>query len=79
MKTFLDEIAEEIIQSKHPFESLKIVVPSRRATLFLKNAIAHQIQKPSFAPEIITIENFVTELSGLKKVLPVDLLSLIHI
>ena len=74
MKTFLDEIAEEIVHSKYPFESLKIVVPSRRATLFLKNAIARQIQKPSFSPEIVTIENFVTELSGLKKVLHVDLM-----
>ena len=74
MKTFLDEIAEEIIQSKHPFESLKIVVPSRRATLFLKNALARQIQSPAFAPEIVSVENFVSELSGLKKVLPVNLM-----
>jgi ATP-dependent helicase/nuclease subunit B len=74
MKTFLDEIAEEIVNSKHPFESLKVVVPSRRASLFLKNALASQIQKPAFAPEIISIENFVEELSTLKKVAPVDLI-----
>ncbi len=74
MKTFLDEIAEEIINSKYPFESIKIVVPSRRASLFLKNALARQIQKPAFAPEIISIENFVEELSTLKKVAPVDLI-----
>tara|TARA_A100001011_G_scaffold398262_1_gene502055 strand:- start:5 stop:2734 length:2730 start_codon:yes stop_codon:yes gene_type:complete len=74
MKTFLDEIAEEIIHSKQPFESLKIVVPSRRATLYLKNALARQIQSPAFAPEIVSIENFVSELSGLKKVLPVNLI-----
>lgn len=74
MRTFLDEIAQEIINSKHPFESVKIVVPSRRASLFLKNALSRQIQKPTFAPEIVSIENFVEELAGLKKVLPVDLL-----
>jgi ATP-dependent helicase/nuclease subunit B len=74
MKTFLDEIAEEIINSKYPFESVKIVVPSRRASLFLKNALARQIQKPAFAPEIVSIENFVEELSGLKKAAPVDLI-----
>ena len=34
MKSFLDEIAEEVINSKHPFESIKVVVPSRRASLF---------------------------------------------
>ena len=74
MKTFLDEIAEEIVNSKHPFESVKVVVPSRRASLFLKNALARQIQKPAFAPEIVSIENFVEELSALKKVAPVDLI-----
>lgn len=74
MNTFLDEIAQEIINSNDPFESVKIVVPSRRATLFLKNALARQIQKPAFSPEIISIENFVEELSGLKKVMPVDLM-----
>ncbi|MDA9597055.1 PD-(D/E)XK nuclease family protein [Flavobacteriaceae bacterium] len=74
MRTFLDEIAQEIVNSKYPFESIKIVVPSRRASLFLKNALARQIQKPIFAPEIVSIENFVEELAGLKKVLPEDLL-----
>lgn len=74
MKSFLDEIAEEIINSKHPFESVKVVVPSRRASLFLKNALACQIQKPAFAPEIVSIENFVEELSTLKKVGTVDLI-----
>lgn len=74
MKTFLDEIAQEIVNSKHPFGLIKIVVPNRRAALFLKNALARQIQKPTFAPKVVSIESFVEELSGLKKVLPVDLI-----
>ena len=74
MKTFLDEIAEEILNSKYSFESIKVVLPSRRSSLFLKNALAQQIQRPAFAPEIISIENFVEELSGLKKVSSVDLI-----
>ena len=73
MKTFLDEIAEEIVNSKYPFESIKVVVPNQRASLFLKNALALQIQKPAFAPEILSVENFVEELSTLTKVSPVDL------
>ena len=48
-------------------------MPNQRASLFLKNALALQIQKPAFAPEILSIENFVEELSTLKKVSPVDL------
>ena len=72
MKTFLDEIAEEIVNSKYPFESIKVVVPNQRASLFLKNALALQIQKPAFAPEILSVENFVEELLTYK-VSPVDL------
>jgi len=63
MKSFLDEVAQEIISSKYSFEQIKIIVPSRRATLFLKNALAAQIDQPQFAPEIISIESFVEELS----------------
>ena len=74
MKSFLDEVAKKIIASDHPFEEIKIIVPSRRATLFLKNALSNQIDRPVFAPKIISIEAFVEELSGLKKSLPVDLI-----
>jgi hypothetical protein len=74
MKSFLDEVAKKIIVSDHPFEEIKIIVPSRRATLFLKNALSNQIDRPVFAPKIISIEAFVEELSGLKKSLPVDLI-----
>ena len=74
MKSFLDEVAQEIISSKYSFEQIKIIVPSRRATLFLKNALAAQIDQPQFAPEIISIESFVEELSGLEKIAHINLL-----
>ena len=74
MKSFLDEVAQEIISSARAFDALKIIVPSRRATLFLKNALSNQIDRPVFSPEIVSIEAFVEELSGLKNVLPVDLI-----
>ncbi len=74
MKSFLDEVAKEIIASGHSFKVIKIIVPSKRATLFLKNALSNQIDRPAFAPEIISIETFVEELSGLKKSLLVDLI-----
>ena len=32
MKTFLDEIAEEIINSKHPFDSVKVIFKKRTGT-----------------------------------------------
>ena len=78
MKSFLDEVAKEIIDSGHSFKAIKIIVPNRRATLFLKNSLSYQIDRPAFAPEIISIETFVEELSGLKKSLPVELIYMFY-
>ena len=78
MKSFLDEVAKEIIDSGHSFKAIKIIVPNRRATLFLKNSLSYQIDRPAFSPEIISIETFVEELSGLKKSLPVELIYMFY-
>mgnify|MGYP003326369956 FL=1 len=78
MKSFLDEVAKEIINSGRSFKELKIIVPSKRATIFLKNSLSNQINRPAFAPEIISIETFVEEISGLKKSLPVDLIYMFY-
>ena len=74
MRTFLDQAAEQIIQSERDFESIKIVVPSNRAILFLKHALKQQLDRPHFAPKICAIDQFVGELSGLKKAAPTELL-----
>ena len=76
MFTFLDQVAQTIIESKRDFQALKIVVPSNRAILFLKEAIKKRIERPSFAPKIISIESFIEEISGLKKISKSELLLL---
>ena len=50
MKSFLDEVAKEIIDSGHSLKAIKIIVPSKRATIFLKNSLSNQINRPAFAP-----------------------------
>ena len=78
MHTFLDHAAKQIIQSERDFESIKIVVPSNRAILFLKNALKKQLDRPDFAPEICAVDQFIGELSGLKKVSSTELLLLFY-
>ena len=67
MHTFLAHAATQIIDSKRGFDTLKIIVPSNRAILFLKEALKAKLNRPHLAPEICSIENFIEELSGLKK------------
>ena len=73
-KTFLDEVANHIINSEHPLETIKIIVPSNRSIRFLKEALKKVIDRPSFAPTIINVETFIEELSGLHRVSKISLL-----
>ncbi len=56
MKKFLFELAEKI-QKDHPkLEDLTVVFPNRRAILYFRNHLSHLIDKPAFAPNLLTIE-----------------------
>jgi len=74
MQTFLDDVAKIILTSKHELDRVKIIVPSIRATIFLKEALKKVINKPHIAPEIISIESFLEDLSGLQSISKIDLL-----
>ncbi|MDG2146687.1 MAG: PD-(D/E)XK nuclease family protein [Flavobacteriaceae bacterium] len=74
MKTFLDEISKKIISLNYQFKDVKIVVPNKRAISFFKKSLSNNLSKPEFSPEIISIEDFMGEMSGLKKIQRIDLL-----
>jgi ATP-dependent helicase/nuclease subunit B len=74
MEAFLTHVAKKLIQSEKPLASLKIVLPSQRASRFLRQAIMESLEIPSLSPEIHSITEFVGELSGLQKLAPHQLL-----
>lgn len=55
-------------------EDLVLILPSKRAGGFLKNYLLQTTEQTSFAPKIISIEEFIEELSGLKIIHSVELL-----
>lgn len=68
MQTFLEDIANELLaQGGNDFSQTCIVLPNRRAGVFLRDAISRQSQKAIWAPNIISIEDFVFELSPFVK------------
>ena len=76
MKPFLAELAQ-IIQEKHrSFEHLIVIFPNRRAILYFRKHLSSLLNKPAFAPKLLTIEDYFSSLSKLK--VP-DKLELIHI
>jgi len=74
MQTFLDDVVKIIYQSNQNLDQVRIIVPSIRAIKFLKESFKKEIKKPIFAPEIISIESFVEDLSGIQKMNQTELL-----
>lgn len=75
MNTFLDDIANELLKSgKNDFSQTCIVLPNRRAGVFLRDAISRQSNKALWAPKVLSIEDFVFSLSPLVKADPTTLL-----
>ncbi len=66
MQSFLEDVVADIWETTERTDNLIIVVPSKRAGLFLLQIFARTTKKNIFAPSIVTIEEFVEQLSGLK-------------
>ena len=67
MKPFLEQIADRLL-GKFPesMEGVAVVLPSKRAVVFLKHYLSQKITKPIFLPEFYSIEEFTEQLSGLQ-------------
>jgi CRISPR/Cas system-associated exonuclease Cas4 (RecB family) len=76
MKPFLLELAENLYRDhKRGLDSLTVVFPNRRAALYFRKHLASLLDRPSFSPELTTIEEFIGKFSRSK--VP-DKLQLIH-
>tara|TARA_R110002072_G_scaffold22615_1_gene79319 strand:+ start:149298 stop:152057 length:2760 start_codon:yes stop_codon:yes gene_type:complete len=74
MRTFLEETLESIRDQYSDLSKLTLILPSKRAGGFLKNYLRNSTSKTSFAPKIISIEEFIEELSDLKIIETTELL-----
>ncbi|ANW97094.1 hypothetical protein AXE80_12715 [Wenyingzhuangia fucanilytica] len=75
MKTFLQETALAIVNTTNNYKNTVCVVPSERAGIYLKNAFKDELKgRVFFLPKIISIENFIKEISGIETMDQVSLL-----
>ena len=65
-KSFLYELAEEIYNSQTDLSKVTVVFPNRRAALYFRKYLSEQIDKPVFAPQLLTFEDFVSTFSPLQ-------------
>ena len=73
MITYLDDVVN-YIKPYNNISSLTIILPSKRAGLVLKRKLLEQNTETLFAPQVLSIEEFVENISSLKIAPPINLL-----
>lgn len=73
--TFLDKIAFTIIDNyQHKLSDLVVVLPNKRAKVFLIEALKNHTEQTIFAPQIISIEDFIQDIAGIRSVDSIELI-----
>lgn len=72
MERFVDKTAAYILKHySDKTDKLCVVVPNKRAGIFIKQALSQLYDKPLWSPQLYSIEEFIVELSGLELVDPI--------
>ncbi|WP_298237323.1 PD-(D/E)XK nuclease family protein [uncultured Algibacter sp.] len=74
MTTFIFDVLANLKKKDINLSEVTFILPSRRAGLFLKHQLSNFIKQPIFSPNILSIEEFVEELSQLKSISNTELL-----
>lgn len=73
--TFLDKLSAQISADfPNSMERLVIVLPNKRAKVFLLENLKKYYRTSVFAPEIINIEDFIQQISGIRGIDSIELL-----
>jgi len=73
--SFLDKIAFEIITKyQDVLKDTIIILPNKRAKIFLVEALKKQVTNTVFSPEIVSIEDFIQNVSGIRTIDSIELL-----
>jgi hypothetical protein len=72
--TFLDQLATTLLSGSHQLADTVVVLPNRRAKVFLLEALRKKTPGNIFSPEIISIEEFVQNVSGIRAIDNIELL-----
>lgn len=73
--TFLDKIASILIEKySDRLSTITVVLPNKRAKVFLINALKNKTKVNILAPNIVSIEDFVQEIAGVRSLDSIEIL-----
>lgn len=80
MKSFLYHVADTFYRNEgNNLSQIAFVFPNRRSGVFFKHYLKElAVDRPSFSPTILTINNLMTQLSGLQPIDKIELLFLLY-
>ena len=64
MQSFLSKVVSEVLTNDTPLSSTTFILPNKRSGLFLKNILKQKLSQTTFLPKIISIEEFVKDITG---------------
>ena len=73
MQSFISETLDDILKTTDSFEDVVFILPSQRAKVFVKQEFKNKISV-GFLPEILNIEQFIQQVSGVQKADSIQLL-----
>ncbi|HEY4628128.1 MAG TPA: PD-(D/E)XK nuclease family protein, partial [Flavobacterium sp.] len=73
--SFLDKIATILIENySNELSNVIVVLPNKRAKIFLIEALKNKVSTNILSPEIISIEDFIQDISNIRSIDPIELL-----
>ncbi|MDO4728320.1 MAG: PD-(D/E)XK nuclease family protein [Bacteroidota bacterium] len=79
MESFLDKVAKELLKKyEGKLSEITVVLPTRRARVFLSNALQKQIQSPIFSPKILSVQEFIELLADMRSIDTIEQLFLFY-
>ena len=67
MTPYLKQTIQSLLRKHNDLQEVVIVLPSKRARVFLQHYLIQEIESAQFAPEVFSIESFIEHFSPLKK------------
>ena len=65
MQTFLSNVIDDVLTKDRSISDYTFILPSKRAGVFLKHEIKKKSKEVLIFPKIISIEDFIDELSSI--------------
>ena len=64
MQSFLLKVVSEVLKSDHQLSDVTFILPNKRSGIFLKTLLKEQLHQVTFLPRVLSIEDFVKEITG---------------